>query len=84
MTSEPLVVVGDDLPLLCPRSYYAQTRIVLVRSASEVDKVVERSRILNRRGTKDHPLEEVVRGRDLLERPAQIRHEERGCARDAA
>lgn len=56
---------------------------VLTRHASEVDEVVERSRIRDRRGAKDRPLVEIVRVHDFLERPAQIPHEERRGACDA-
>src|SRR4051812_35641088 len=48
------------------------------RSASELDEVVERSRVRHVRRAQDGPLVKVVRRRNLLESPPEVRDEERG------
>jgi hypothetical protein len=50
--------------------------------ASEVDVVVERSRVRDLGGAQNGPLMQIVRYRGFLERPAQVRYTERYSALD--
>src|SRR5215217_4815296 len=49
---------------------------------SELDEVVERSRVRHIRRAQDGPLVKVVRRGNLFERPPEIRDEERRCVRN--
>jgi hypothetical protein len=70
MANQPTRAVhrGPDANLY---TWHAEVR------ASELDVAVERSRVRYRGGAEDGPPVEIVRGRDLLERPVQVRYAER-------
>jgi hypothetical protein len=60
----------------------ASTHRVLT-AALEVHEVLERPLVRRRRCPEHDPLVELVLRRDLLDDPADVRHEERDCPRNA-